>query len=173
MEQILAKWHDLLRQQNGYIFLFLWKASEFKAKGSRDKFPPPPWFHPHNQQKNKKKWRSSSIYIFWLPLWYLQTLLIKKNGCKFCQFHLIFFYLKKSARNFIWEKYKISKFLFIMSHTCMTHHFTRDVWALKTSLTLPLFIEVPVPVCPKNILTDYPEAEQHFRRIFSIWLSKF
>jgi hypothetical protein len=86
---------------------------------------------------------------------------------------LIFFYLKKSARNFIWEKYKISKFLFIMSHTCMTHHFTRDVWALKTSLTLSLFIEVPVPVCPKNILTDYPEAEQHFRRIFSIWLSKF
>ena len=34
-----------LRQQNRYIFLFLWKASEFKAKGSQDKYPPP---HPLN-----------------------------------------------------------------------------------------------------------------------------
>ena len=167
-------------------FYFCEKPASLRQREVEINTPPPTGFYsrdsppnrkkygftPTTNRKIKKKWRSSSIYIFWLPL-YLQTLLIKKNGCKFCQFHLIFFYLKKSARNFIWEKYKISKFLFIMSHTCMTHHFTRDVWALKTSLTLPLFTEVPVPVCPKNILKTYPEAEQHFRRIFSIWLSKF
>ena len=67
-----------------------------------------------------------------------------------------FFYLKKSARNFIWEKYKNFKFLFIMSHTCMTHHFSRDVWAHKTSVTLPLFIEMPVLVCSKNFLYNKP-----------------
>jgi len=47
LEQILAKWCDHLRQQNGYIFLFLWKASEFKAKGSQDKYPPSTEFSSH------------------------------------------------------------------------------------------------------------------------------
>jgi hypothetical protein len=51
--------------------------------------------------------------------------------------------------------------------TCITFQDSMSGLGVSTCITF----QDSISVCAKNILTNYPE--QHFRRMFSIWFSKF